>query len=437
MGGAAAPAPPVPPRAWLRAPGGSRWSRARICACPPSGRCRCPIRPTVARSLPPPWPWSAGIWPGPGPCSTADPTPPSRGRRRWWICSAATSTAPADTLARLADAHPDDGCAASTAALAVWAAGDRARATALLLRARTSDPDDPRIAFLAWFLSVPADPDQATVLAQGRQALPDHPGLALATGVGALQDGRIDAAIDALQQARGAGLPEADGPLLQAYFLSDRRGPYLALASRLGLPLGDGGAIATARDPEASLAEVLGTEVDADLTAVLHTTLGPIPCRLRPDLAPVTVANFVGLSRGTQPWHDPRSDSVVTSPLYPGTPFHRVIEGALIQGGDPLGLGIGGPGYQFLDEVVPADRGGPRFDRPGVLAMANSGPHTNGSQFFITGSAAPHLDGHHTIFGQCDEAGVDVVRHIAGVEVDGDDRPLDPVLLERVEIVVR
>lgn len=155
-------------------------------------------------------------------------------------------------------------------------------------------------------------------------------------------------------------------------------------------------------------------------TVVFKTTMGDITCKLFGKEAPITVKNFVELAEGTKPWTDPATGKVMhNKPLYDGTIFHRVIPGFMIQGGDPLGRGTGGPGFQFQDEFVD----GLDFDVPGRLAMANSGPGTNGSQFFITTVATPHLNHHHTIFGQCDDAGLTVARSIAEVPRNGQDKP--------------
>jgi peptidyl-prolyl cis-trans isomerase A (cyclophilin A) len=167
----------------------------------------------------------------------------------------------------------------------------------------------------------------------------------------------------------------------------------------------------------------------ADTFATLETTKGPIRVRLFPDTAPKTVQNFIGLSTGTKPWRNPATGAQEQGPLYEGTVFHRVIPNFMIQGGDPLGNGRGGPGYQFEDEVS----GPHRFDRPGYLAMANAGPNTNGSQFFITQVPTPWLDGKHTIFGEVVE-GMDVVDAIAAVDRDHGDRPVEELRLERVVI---
>jgi peptidyl-prolyl cis-trans isomerase A (cyclophilin A) len=138
------------------------------------------------------------------------------------------------------------------------------------------------------------------------------------------------------------------------------------------------------------------------LYATFQTSMGTIVVQLLPDKAPVTVANFVGLADGTKDWTDPRSGQKQTGkPLYDGTMFHRVIPDFMIQGGDPLGTGTGGPGFRFQDEIGPDNK----FSKPGLLAMANAGPGTNGSQFFITEVATPWLDKGHTIFGEVVKGG--------------------------------
>ncbi len=145
-----------------------------------------------------------------------------------------------------------------------------------------------------------------------------------------------------------------------------------------------------------------------EIYATFKTSAGEIVVRLLPQKAPRTVETFVGLAEGTREWTDPVARQKVTRPLYDGTVFHRVIPDFMIQGGDPLGTGHGGPGFRFADEIGPDNR----FDRPGLLAMANAGPNTNGSQFFITEVATPHLDRGHTIFGEV-VAGFELVPRIA------------------------
>jgi peptidyl-prolyl cis-trans isomerase A (cyclophilin A) len=165
-------------------------------------------------------------------------------------------------------------------------------------------------------------------------------------------------------------------------------------------------------------------------TAIFHTTAGDLTCELFPSNAPKTVKNFIGLATGTKEWTDPQSGQKTTRPLYDGTIFHRVIPNFMIQGGDPLGQGTGGPGYSFEDEFDSSLT----FDHPGRLAMANSGPNTNGSQFFITEVPTPHLNGRHTIFGQCDDASVELVKKIARMPTGRGDRPVDPVKIKHIQI---
>ena len=143
--------------------------------------------------------------------------------------------------------------------------------------------------------------------------------------------------------------------------------------------------------------------------ATFKTSMGDIVVKLLPEKAPKTVENFLGLAEGTKEWKDPRTGQTVKKPLYDGTVFHRVIPQFMIQGGDPLGTGTGGPGYKFADEIGPDNK----FTKPGLLAMANAGPNTNGSQFFITEVATPWLDRGHTIFGEVVK-GFDLVPKIAG-----------------------
>jgi peptidyl-prolyl cis-trans isomerase A (cyclophilin A) len=165
-------------------------------------------------------------------------------------------------------------------------------------------------------------------------------------------------------------------------------------------------------------------------TATFVTSMGTFSVRLMPEHAPKTVANFVELANGSKEWTDPRDGAPKREPLYEGTIFHRVIGDFMIQGGDPTGTGTGGPGYRFEDECPPD---GPRFDRPGLLAMANAGPNTNGCQFFVTVAPAKWLTGKHTIFGEVTE-GYDVVESISRAPTGSQDRPATDVVVERVDI---
>jgi peptidyl-prolyl cis-trans isomerase A (cyclophilin A) len=165
------------------------------------------------------------------------------------------------------------------------------------------------------------------------------------------------------------------------------------------------------------------------LIALIQTSMGPLRCQLYEDKAPLTVANFVGLARGLKAWTHPQTNEPqVGKPFYDGLIFHRVIPEFMLQGGDPLGLGTGGPGYQIPDEFGP----GLKHDRGGLLSMANAGPNTGGSQFFITEVATPWLDGRHAIFGECDN--VELVKKIARVERGPNDRPVQPVRIEKISI---
>ena len=171
----------------------------------------------------------------------------------------------------------------------------------------------------------------------------------------------------------------------------------------------------------------------ANPTAIIHTTAGNLTCQLFPAKAPIGVANFIGLAKGTKDWTDPRTHQKKHGvPLYDGTIFHRVIPDFMIQGGDPTGTGMGDPGYKFKNETSDDLK----FDRPGRLAYANAGPNTNGSQFFITEVPYPSLNGGYTIFGQCDDASVILEKQIARMDRDqSNDRPVHPIKIVHINIV--
>ncbi len=171
--------------------------------------------------------------------------------------------------------------------------------------------------------------------------------------------------------------------------------------------------------------------MSATQTATLHTTAGDIRVNLFGNQAPKTVRNFVDLAQGTREWTHPATNATTTDPLYDGTIFHRVIAGFMIQGGDPLGQGFGGPGYKFADEFHPDLH----FDRPYLLAMANAGPNSNGSQFFITVGPTPHLNRKHTIFGEVADADSRaVVDTIARTRTGRNDRPVDDITITSVTV---
>ncbi len=176
------------------------------------------------------------------------------------------------------------------------------------------------------------------------------------------------------------------------------------------------------------------TTPEAAPKAIIHTSMGDIHCTLMPDKAPIGAANFIGLATGTKDWTNPKSGQKEHGkPLYDGTTFHRVIPEFMIQGGDPLGTGMGDPGYKFKNETS-SSLG---FDRPGRLAYANAGPNTNGSQFFITEVPYPSLNGGYTIFGQCEDP--ELVQKIARVPrshaFNSEDKPLTPVVIKHIEII--
>jgi peptidyl-prolyl cis-trans isomerase A (cyclophilin A) len=172
-----------------------------------------------------------------------------------------------------------------------------------------------------------------------------------------------------------------------------------------------------------------GGTVEPGTYARFDTSEGNFTIRLCDNEAPKTVENFVGLAEGTKPWTDPKTGKTVQKPFYNGTILHRVIDGFMIQGGDPLGTGTGGPGYQFADEFHPRLR----HAKAGILSMANAGPNTNGSQFFITLGPTPHLDNRHSVFGQVVE-GMDVVRKIGSTKTGPRDRPLQDVVIRSLTI---
>jgi peptidyl-prolyl cis-trans isomerase A (cyclophilin A) len=211
-------------------------------------------------------------------------------------------------------------------------------------------------------------------------------------------------------------------PALTAAFAA--AAPTFAFAQQAAKPADD--------LPDAPQATVAAMTLPNGPTVVMDTSMGRITCQFYERQAPKAVANFIALAEGTKDWTDPATKKVVHNKrYYDGTTFHRVIPVFMIQGGDPTGTGMGDPGYTFEDEIDP----NLNFDQPGKLAMANSGPNTNGSQFFVTEQAYDALNQHYTLFGQCDEPSVLVVKTIARVERDGGDKPLTPVVLKQVTIV--
>jgi peptidyl-prolyl cis-trans isomerase A (cyclophilin A) len=186
-----------------------------------------------------------------------------------------------------------------------------------------------------------------------------------------------------------------------------------------------------AKKPAATTAAKPAVAAPAHPTAIIETTAGKLTCTLFPDVAPIGVANFIGLAQGSKDWTNPVSHAKKHGvPLYDGTIFHRVIPDFMIQGGDPAGTGSGEVGFEFKNETSPTLK----FDRPGRLAYANAGPGTNGSQFFITEVPYPSLNGGYTLFGQCDEPSIALVKQIARMGRDSNDRPYRPVKIIHIVI---
>jgi peptidyl-prolyl cis-trans isomerase A (cyclophilin A) len=324
-------------------------------------------------------------------------------------------------------AHPEDVCVARTAAVVGIIGDDAALSTEAVDAIVARAPTDPRAALTAGMVLMNLDPPRAAkVLDQASAANPKEAELAAFAGVALLESGGdVARAIDRLGVAERAGLP-VGSYLREALLRTHNLANYLAHVSLPG-PLG---ALATAPDPAAAYAAWIGVDTGKKPWVTIDTSVGPLECELFPDRAPATVASFVGLARGTLPWTAPGAAAPHTAPLFPGTVFHRVIPGFMVQGGDPVGTGSGGPGYELPNETWPDLT----FDRPGRLAMANAGPDTNGSQFFITEQATPHLNGNYTIFGQCSDATVAVVKQMAALPRNEQDRPDTPPVIQAIRI---
>jgi len=339
----------------------------------------------------------------------------------------------ADAWAQAASDRPDNGCVQFTAATIAIVTRRSKLALDASARAHALLPDQASVAALRFLILEATDQEPVQgerSLEQTFERFADQPALGWLLGQRYLDQDRPAEAVQPLVVASKADFETAP-LLLEATRRAGMLDRYLRLASAQDLPLGDGRLLSTVNEPVRAFAEQLGVDDEGRLTAHIETSQGTLTCDLAWRAAPVTVANFVGLARGEQPWTDPETGETRTDPLYDGTVMHRVIPSFMVQGGDPTGTGSGGPGYRFLDETA----GSPfSFDRPGVLAMANSGPDTNGSQFFVTEVPLPYLDGKHTIFGQCDPASVQVVKRIARLPTDTQDRPQDPVYIERVRI---
>ncbi|MFT5587567.1 MAG: cyclophilin family peptidyl-prolyl cis-trans isomerase [Cognaticolwellia sp.] len=340
-------------------------------------------------------------------------------------------------LIPLLDTYPEDGCLNQAAAWDYLNSGKENLARTHVSKALAADPASTNAHFLSASVSLQMGKvdEASSTLRTILQAEPDHVGANLLLGALYLMQGDELLALPLLEKAQEGG-GDASAYLAPTYFGAGRIPEYLALASEAGWPLGDQGKLATSENVWADYLGLLGISEGAPLGVTLETSMGTISCELFYKEAPLTVANFVGLAQGSISWTDPKTNELMDGPLYDGTRFHRVISGFMVQGGDALSRhademdewGSGSPGYTFPDEISPRLR----FDRPGVLAMANAGPGTNGSQFFMTDGPAEFLNGRHTIFGQCDP--VELVGDIAAVSKDARDRPLDPVTLHHVHI---
>jgi peptidyl-prolyl cis-trans isomerase A (cyclophilin A) len=329
----------------------------------------------------------------------------------------------------LAADWPEDGCVHHTAGVVYLSAGLGRLARGFVRSAIRLQPDEIETRYLNGLVERAAGDEESAARAfrDVVQRSPGHPGASLALASYHLARGDGLLAVPMLMSARDGGLEVGD-TLARALYRAGEIGPYISEASRLGWPLGDGGALATADDPLAAFAELLGVGEDQKLIAEFSTSAGVLECELFWKEAPVTVGNFTGLATGRQAWVDPRTGEAGVGPLYSETIFHRVIPEFMIQGGDANGDGTGSPGYRFADEIVPSLR----FDVPGRLAMANSGPDTNGSQFFVTDVPTPHLNAKHTIFGQCSEASLEVVRKMARIPRNAQDMPTVAIDLDAI-----
>lgn len=315
-----------------------------------------------------------------------------------------TATVGLDALVAVHGAEP---CLLATSAAAQEMVGRADEARKRIGLARTLAPDDPELALMwAYMGSLEEAGDVLPLLEVGATEKPRRTGYAIALGVAAITRGDAEGAVGWLEQAVEHGDGKVAPMLLTAYRAAGHTDDYLRLASQMALPVP--GDLAELEAPLDTLMGRWGVEGEEALTVTVATSLGDAHCELFPRAAPITVSNFVGLATGTQRWLTPEGQ-LGEGPLYDDLVFHRVIPEFMVQTGDPEGTGKGGPGYVFPDEVDPELR----FDRPGRLAMANSGPNSNGSQFFITETETAHLDGRHTVFGQCDDASVELVKQIA------------------------
>ncbi|MEZ4317739.1 MAG: peptidylprolyl isomerase [Myxococcota bacterium] len=324
--------------------------------------------------------------------------------------------------------YPEDACLAVMAAAVAMRGNDTAGMVRNIEAAHAVWPDQPDVAEL-YALAGSTPGERAERFRKAVVDYPDDLSLRYAVAQLAEQDGDIPTAVAGYRRVWELGRSEVGEKLERMALRAGDLDTYLRVAYTDDVPVKGPGFSADTADYAKAYLAWLGLESATDpLYAVFETEQGEMRCRLEVANAPITVMNFVGLARGEQPWT--RSGLAASGPLYDSTIFHRVIPDFMIQGGDPEGTGRGSPGYRFRDEPSPDIA----FDAPGVLAMANSGPDTNGSQFFITEGPTPHLSGKHTVFGHCDARALDTVRRITGVPRDSSDRPSEDVVLQRVRI---
>lgn len=325
---------------------------------------------------------------------------------------------------------PDDGCLLRTGAMLAAMSDQRDVALDRASRAAAAQPDHAEAVVLHGILLAETDNATArTILRAATERFADDPMPALHLGSIALEAGDFDTGWWALSRAVERGMDGLGPQIAQMALQAGDRKRYLQMAVENNAPLGVVPEVAAADDPWAAYLAALGLQDGEQLTATFLTSMGDLSCTLLHESAPVTVANFVGLAIGKQPWEHPMGGDS-SGPLYQDLVFHRVIPGFMVQSGDPMGDGRGGPGYRFADEIDPKRT----FSRAGLLAMANAGPGTNGSQWFITDAPAAHLDGRHTIFGECSDETVPRVAAIARVPTGSDDRPTSAVTISRIVI---
>lgn len=329
------------------------------------------------------------------------------------------------TFRDLANTWTEDACLQQAAAFTSFRAGEFIYARPYMDAALALWPDEPDVGLLAAVVLVTSSKDLEGALTSLRRVAKAHPEhVATRAWLGRIlaRRGNYDEALPHLVAARAAGI-DVVRELMPASLQEGDLATYLSVAGVAPpLPID----VRESADPVGAYKQALGIPDEGPLTVDIQTSMGAMSCELFWDKAPLTVANFVTLGRGLGPWLDPDSGQLRQDPLYTGVVFHRVIPGFMVQTGDPTGTGMGGPGYAIVDEIHPTLR----FDRPGRLAMANSGPNTNGSQWFITEVPVSHLDGRHTIFGQCTEDSLAVVKAIARVPVGEADKPLADVTVQ-------